>query len=159
VEAAGRYTFSYLYEAISVGFFNRSHWLLRRSLADIDLKVLQTLRSSHMTKSMTKELIRAADNVTRLSFEQRAQTLLRAATVILDQRARQSLSQRIANDGGLDDPALELQQMALFIERYSSADVADKLVKASGIIEASCVELGAAEMKGRRKAADFGDSD
>ena len=91
-----------------------------------------------MTSAFISELIRAANEVGRLTKPERAGLLQRAAATIRDYRDQINYSDTPANDrGGPDDIVYCLNEMARLIESFSTQEVAETLMEAVEVIKAA----------------------
>lgn len=82
------------------------------------------------------ELLRAANETTQVTEEERASLLRRAANTIRDYRDEIDYSDAPANDrGGPDDIVYCLTEMASRIDEFSETEVSETLVEAIGVIQ------------------------
>ena len=97
-----------------------------------------------MTRSFISELIRAANEIGRVTKPERAKLLQRASATIRDYQDEINYSETPANDpGGPDDIVHCLNEMARLIESYSAEEVAETLMEAVGVIKAAKVLVDA----------------
>lgn len=92
-----------------------------------------------MTDSLApfiSELIRAANEVDRLTKRERAGLLNRAALTIREYREQIAFSGTPANDGHEGDIVVDLREMARLIDVFSADEVAEQLLEAVSVIKA-----------------------
>lgn len=95
------------------------------------------------TQAFISELLRAANEVQRLSMSERGRLLARAAATIRDYRDIIGFSEAPTNDNGSGDAAFELAAMGRTPEMLTEADVSAALLDAVGLIQAARVLLEA----------------
>ena len=93
------------------------------------------------TQQFISMLIRAANEVERLTKPERARLLERAAATIRDYREQINYSQTPANDTGPDDIVYCLNEAAKMIEEFSDVEVAEMVLEAIGVIQAAQILL------------------
>ncbi|HEV7433579.1 MAG TPA: hypothetical protein VGO22_01710 [Pseudorhizobium sp.] len=97
------------------------------------------------TSAFISELIKAANQVESLTKPERARLMERAARTIQEQRDQITFIEAPANDNGLDDPVLELREMARLIDIFSATTISSKMMQAVQIIIAGEALLQAKE--------------
>ncbi len=83
------------------------------------------------------ELIRAANETDRLTKAESARLLQRCAATLRDYRHQIDYSETPANDGGPNDVAHELSEMARLIDLFSAEEVSKTLLEAVATIKAA----------------------
>lgn len=91
--------------------------------------------------AFVSELIRAANETSRLTKPERARLLQRAAATLRDYRYQINYSETPANDGGPDDAAHDWSEMARLIDLFSAEEVSTALLDAVETIKAARVLL------------------
>jgi hypothetical protein len=81
------------------------------------------------------QLLRAANEVPRLTNAERARLLRRAATTIRDYRDKINFSDAPTNDSGPGDIVSELHAMARRIDVFSAHDVSGKILEAVDVMK------------------------
>lgn len=87
------------------------------------------------------ELIRAANEVEKLTKPERAALLRRAAATIRDNREQIAYSETPANDTGPGEVAHDLSEMARLIELFSSAEVSAAMLRGAETIRTGAILL------------------
>lgn len=88
-----------------------------------------------LTQRFISELIRAANEVDKLTKIERARLLRRASYTIRDQREQIGLSRSAANERGPEDVASDLMEVARLIEIFSAAEIANFMLEAVEVIK------------------------
>ncbi|MBP0441184.1 hypothetical protein [Tianweitania sediminis] len=86
------------------------------------------------TVSLINELIKAADRIERLPFQEKARLLRKAAETIEDLRAQLILSDCAADDDAFGDIVFELQGLARVISNANTKEVAERMRESVVII-------------------------
>ena len=95
------------------------------------------------TAAFISELIRAANDVEKLTKLERARLLQRAAATIRVYRDEINYSETPANDGGPDDIVYCLNEMAKLIDQFSAGEVGEALMEAVETIKDARILLDA----------------
>lgn len=96
---------------------------------------------SESTQLFISELIRAAAKVEKLTKQERARLLRRAASTICDLRDEINYSEMPANNNGAGDMIHDLKQTAQSIEDFSAKDIGQQMLSAVGTINAALMLL------------------
>lgn len=97
---------------------------------------------SDETAAFISELLRAANEVTKLTMPERARVLLLAAATIRDCKDEIDPSEVLTNEtGGLEDVVFFLNEAAGFVEQFSDDELAETILEAVETIMATQIVL------------------
>jgi acyl-CoA reductase-like NAD-dependent aldehyde dehydrogenase len=103
--------------------------------------VIRKYRAMSETAAFISELIRAANEVPKLTMAERARLLQRAAATIRDYRDEINYSETPANDENQEDVVYFLNEAACFVDDFSDTEFAETILEAIAVIQAAQILL------------------
>jgi hypothetical protein len=97
------------------------------------------------TAAFISELVRAANEIDRLTKDERARLMRRASATIRDMREKIDCSDAPANDNNPLDIAIELREMARLSFMFKPSEIAQKMLEGAETIRTLTILLGIKE--------------